>query len=119
MPTHPPTDAALGSQVRALIGERLHDEHCSLAGIAARLAIHPRTLQRRLRRQGLCFEAMRDELRRDRALAFLQQDGTPLSNIAEALGYSEPSSLSRSCYRWFAAWPKQLRDGAAAGLSCA
>jgi AraC-like DNA-binding protein len=38
-----------------------------------------------------------------------------VTRIAEILGYSETSVLSRSCFRWFSASPRQLRgtNGAA------
>ena len=74
------------------------------------LGLHPRTLQRRLREEGECFESLKDSVRRDVALQYLIQPDVPLSRVAELLGYSEASVLSRSCARWFSATPKQLRN---------
>jgi AraC-like DNA-binding protein len=71
--------------------------------------MHPRTLQRRLREEGHSFESLKDALRRDITLQFLKRKRMPLIHVAEALGYSEVSTLSRSCYRWFSVSPRQLR----------
>ena len=73
------------------------------------LGIHPRTLQRRLKEEGESFESIKDAVRREAALKYLRQRSLPLIQVAAALGYSETSVLSRSCYRWFAASPKKLR----------
>jgi AraC-like DNA-binding protein len=105
----PRANVALSVHVRSIISRWLREEDCTLERVAAELGIHPRTLQRRLREVGHSFESMKDGLRRDTALQFLKRKRMPLIHVAEALGYSEVSTLSRSCYRWFAATPRQLR----------
>ncbi len=72
--------------------------------------MHPRTLHRRLKAEGKSFEGLKDEVRRDLALPYIQQADLPITQIAERLGYSETSVLSRSCVRWFAVPPRQLRS---------
>ncbi len=74
--------------------------------------MHPRTLQRRLRDEGDSFEAIKDSVRRDVALRYLQQPNVSLVRVTEILGYSETSVLSRSCHRWFCASPRELRNAA-------
>ena len=73
------------------------------------LGIHPRALQRRLRAEGESFEAIKDGVRREIALRYLKDASIPLIRVAKMLGYSETSALSRSCYRWFSASPRQVR----------
>lgn len=98
------------TRVKALITRLLHTtEDCTGEEIAARLGLHRRTLQRRLRKEGTRFEALKDEVRREMALRCLGQTDMPLSRLAEMLGYSEVSALSRSCNRWFATSPRKLR----------
>jgi len=63
--------------------------------------------------EGTSFEALKDEVRRDLALPYLQQADVKLTRIAERLGYAETSVLSRSCARWFARSPRQLRASVA------
>ncbi|WP_409467301.1 AraC family transcriptional regulator [Streptomyces sp. HC307] len=86
--------------------------------IASLLALHPRTLQRRLQDEGTTFETVRDEVYRRAASRFLRETDIPLAQVAGALGYSEQSALTRACRRWFSATPKQLREDAGPSLSC-
>jgi AraC-like DNA-binding protein len=96
--------------VRGLILQNLGGKDCTNERIAAELGLHPRTLHRRLKAQGKSFEGIKDEVRCDVALRYLQQSDLPLTRIAERLGYAETSVLSRSCFRWFGASPRQLRS---------
>jgi AraC-like DNA-binding protein/predicted DNA-binding protein (UPF0251 family) len=97
-------------QVRALIVRLIETENCSNERICEELGLHPRTLHRRLKAEDKSFEGIKDEVRRDVALRYLQETNHSLSFIAEKLGYAEQSVLTRSCMRWFAACPSQLRS---------
>lgn len=105
------SDPALSADLRAFIEQSLADRDCSCGRAAAALGVHPRTLQRRLREQGETFESIKDGVRCDLALRYLQKSSMPFIRVAELLGYSEGSALSRSCARWFSASPKELRLG--------
>jgi AraC-like DNA-binding protein len=106
----PPVRLTMSTRVRAIIARLLAANECSSDQVASTLGLHPRTLQRRLREEGECFESLKDSVRRDTALRYLTQPDVPLTRVAEMLGYSEASVLSRSCARWFSASPKQLRN---------
>jgi AraC-like DNA-binding protein len=103
------------ARVRGVILQFIETENCSKERVAAELNLHPRTLLRRLTTEGKCFENIKDEVRRDMALGYLQGTDLPLRRIAEKLGYAEHSVLTRSCSRWFAATPRELRLRAASG----
>jgi AraC-like DNA-binding protein len=96
-------------QVRQAIGRALAETECTRERVAASLGIHSRTLQRRLCKIGLSFESIRDEVRRNLAARYLARSDLRLTEIVGRLGYSEPAVLSRSCRRWFAATPSELR----------
>ena len=100
----------LGTRVRINIARLLVEGNCTQEHVAAALGLHPRTLQRRLRDEGESFEAIKDSVRRDIALRYLQQPDVSLVRVTEILGYSETSVLSRSCLRWFCASPRELRN---------
>lgn len=108
----PSVDAVLSTRVRTII-ERLllQGNECNYSSVAAMLGMHPRTLQRRLRAEHESFESIKDGVRREVALRYLKQSSLPLIRVAQLLGYSETSALSRSCYRWFSASPRRLRGG--------
>jgi AraC-like DNA-binding protein len=105
----PTREPVLGTRVRAIVERLLTGGNCTHVGVAAMLGMHPRTLQRRLREEGASFESIKDDVRREVALRYLKQPAVPLTRIADLLGYSSTSVLSRSCYRWFAASPRQMR----------
>ncbi len=109
----PSTAPVLSARVRSIAERLLLAGDCTLAGVASKLGMHPRTLQRRLRADGEGFEEIKDGVRRDIALRYIKQSSLPLMRVAEILGYSETSVLSRSCYRWFSVSPRQLRGGRA------
>jgi AraC-like DNA-binding protein len=97
------------TQVRAVIVQWIETTECNKERVAAELHMHPRTLHRRLNAEGTCFEKIKDEIRRDIALGYLRATGLSLQRIAEKVGYAEHSVLTRSCSRWFAASPREVR----------
>lgn len=100
---------ALSARVRLALRRMLGTPQANKADIAAMLAIHPRTLHRRLALEGTGFEAIRDEVRRELALRYLRETRIPLAQLAGLLGFPEQSALTRSCRRWFGAPPSALR----------
>jgi AraC-like DNA-binding protein len=111
---YPPGTPPMHARVRALINRYLGTEACTSERIATELCMHPRTLQRRLKCEGKSFESIKDEVRREVAMRYLHCSDMPLTKLAAKLGYAEQSVLSRSCYRWFAASPRELREKSAA-----
>lgn len=79
-------------------------------GIAARLAISPRTLRRRLADEGYSFQEAKNLARRKRAQYLLSQTRMPLSEIAFELGYSELSAFSRAFRGWVGETPQNYRE---------
>jgi len=105
----PHAEASIQSRVRSLIEQYIGSKDCTNERIAAEFCLHPRTLQRRLRAEGTSFEDIKDEIRKDLALRYIQNGDMPLKRVAEKLGYAETSVLSRSCFRWFSVSPRELR----------
>lgn len=101
--------SAMSTQVRSCIVRLLVEGDCTHKRVASVLGLHPRTLQRRLRQEGESFQSIKDSVRREVALRYLQQPDASLVHLTEILGYSETSVLSRSCNRWFATSPRRLR----------
>jgi len=111
----PPAKPPLHARVRSLIGQYLASDS-AYERIAADLCMHPRTLQRHLRNEGRTFEGIKDEVRQEAALRFLQRPDIPLTQVAAKLGYADQTVLSRSCCRWFDATPGELRRRATNAL---
>ncbi|AOS98145.1 HTH-type transcriptional regulator VirS [Microbulbifer aggregans] len=100
----------LGRQVRQMIENLLPTHSCSLNTIASQLGFTPRTLQRQLAAQGESFEQMMDTVRRSLADDYLTEHEMPLVQVAALLGYSEQSTFSRACKRWYGCTPLQRRQ---------
>ena len=111
----PSADVVLSNRVRTLVERLLLKGDCNYGSVASMLGMHPRALQRCLHSEGESVESIKDQVRRDIALRYLKQSSMPLIRVAKMLGYSETSTLSRSCDRWFSLSPRQLRAGATPG----
>ncbi|MGE0741557.1 MAG: AraC family transcriptional regulator [Hyphomonadaceae bacterium] len=110
----PASDATITQRVRSAIEVMMGASAASQTDVARVLAMHERTLQRRLKDEGVVFEDIKDGVRRHKATVYLRQRDLPLSQVAELLGYAEPSAFSRSCRRWFGESPREVRKRLAA-----
>ncbi|GEP02897.1 AraC family transcriptional regulator [Methylobacterium oxalidis] len=79
--------------------------------IARSLGMSQRTLSRRLAGEGLTFERVLEELRRDLALRYLRDDHLPTSRIAWLLGFQEVAAFTNAFRRWTGRTPSQVRSG--------
>jgi AraC-like DNA-binding protein len=100
----------IGNQVRTLAERQLANGSTTIKQIAAQLNFHPRTLQRRLADQGLSYDQLIDELRKERAQELLVQHAIPLSQVGELVGYGKQSTFVQACHRWFGLPPGAIRS---------
>ena len=104
-----PREDDLLASIRRAVGESLRDGDPNLAQVARKLAMGPRTLQRRLREQGVDFKWLVDDTRRRFSLNYLRERKHTLSEIACLLGYSEVSAFNRAFRRWTGSTPSDYR----------
>jgi AraC-like DNA-binding protein len=71
-----------------------------LPGIARLLELHPRTLTRRLRGEGVTFSSILDKTRYEFARQLLRDTRLPVADISVALGYAESASFNHAFRRW-------------------
>jgi AraC-like DNA-binding protein len=83
----------------------LHSGNMSMDDIAGRMGIARQTLYRRLKAEGVTFEAVLDDLRRRLAIDYLASRKASVSETAYLVGYSDPSAFSRAFKRWTGARP--------------
>lgn len=90
--------------------ERIGERSFGKDELAHHLGVHPKGLQRTLARLGTSFQEIRDNARRERALALLASD-KPMSNeeMAEAIGFANSASFSRALKRWTGKAPMDYR----------
>lgn len=80
--------------------------------LAERLSVSPQTLRRRLAAEGTTYQRLRDEVRRDHAIAELAAGRVSIERLSRRLGFSEPSAFHRAFRRWTGETPRayQARD---------
>lgn len=99
----------LGDQVRRMFELGLKGDPPTGDGIAKRLAISPQTLRRRLAEEGTSLRVIREEVLRDAAVTSLVRGDETVAELAERLGFSEPSAFSRAFRRWTGSSPGAYR----------
>lgn len=72
----------------------------SLNEIAANFNVSPRTLQRKLKDEGISYQDVADEVRKSLAIHYLEEGGYPVKQISYMLGYNELSAFTRAFKRW-------------------
>lgn len=96
-------------QVEGLLAARLHKGAAGMEAIAAAMGMSPQTLYRRLKAEGVRFEAVLDGLRRDLAEGYLSSEKLSVNETAYLLGFSDPSAFSRAYKRWTGTSPKAAK----------
>ncbi|MFH9726296.1 AraC family transcriptional regulator [Streptomyces sp. NPDC017254] len=104
-------------RVRHLIGRALPEGPVPTPEeLADRLSVSPQTLRRRLAAEGTTYQRLRDQVRRDHAIAELAAGRISIERLSRRLGFSEPSAFHRAFRRWTGETPRAYRARVA---SCA
>jgi AraC-like DNA-binding protein len=93
---------------RTLIAQ-ISGSDLSLAETARQLAMHPRTLERRLEEDGTSFSLIREAARFEVARQLLLGTRLNMTEIALAIGYAQPAAFSRTFRRWAGVSPRRFR----------
>ena len=96
-------------RVRELTARSLSTSDSRIEAVARELGMTARTLERRLKVHGLIYKRMIDDVRRDLAMLYLDDERLVLPQIAFLLGYSEMASFIHACQRWTATTPARYR----------
>jgi AraC-like DNA-binding protein len=97
-------------RLRAIL-ERQHNtlDRQKLPDVSRMLGLSRRAIRRHLAAEGHSFSRILQSLRRDQAMRLLENVGMPIKDIAEAMGYSDPSAFHRAFRRWTGVTPRQFR----------
>lgn len=104
------TDDGFRERVRACLLEALAAGDYSMAGIARRLAVSTRTLQRNLKSEGTSFQNELNTLREELARHYLQKTEYSSAEISFLLGYEDPNSFFRAFHTWTGRTPDSMRQ---------
>ncbi|AMO68817.1 AraC family transcriptional regulator [gamma proteobacterium BDW918] len=102
-------DGSLVARVRAMIGHDFSQGFPSFERITAALNMSAPTLRRRLKKEGTTFQQLKDECRRDAAMAYLGNSELSINAVAALMGFTDPSAFHRCFKKWTAMTPGEYR----------
>jgi AraC-like DNA-binding protein len=97
-------------QVIRAIHSSLFIHKATTEHIAALFAIHPRTLNRRLKSYGTSFQELTDQCSFEIAKQLLLNTSMQLMQIAATLNYADASAFTRAFRRWSGTTPSLWRE---------
>ena len=100
---------SFAEEVRNWIIKQMPCGRLDIEGAAADLGISPKTLSRRLTREGTTYRRIVDDVRAKLAVEYLKNDWLSLEKISYLLGYSDPTTLTHAFQRWHACSPRDYR----------
>jgi AraC-like DNA-binding protein len=103
------TSSPLCARAEGVVAELLPKGKATVANVAKALAMSRRTFSRRLADEGMSYATLLDQLRRDLAMRYLEDEDLELTQIAWLLGYSEVSSFNHAFRRWKGTNPRAAR----------
>ncbi len=96
-------------RIAMLVRQLLPTGRCSLQAVSRTLGIHPRTLQRELRRSGADFRGIVDSTRRELVADSLLHTNASLTQVAAMLGYGDQAAFHVAFKRWYGMPPGHWR----------
>lgn len=106
---------SFGRKIRRLISRQMATERIDADSLARQCHMSRQTLYRKLKKEGLSFQGLVEQVRQDKALRYVAADQYSLGEIAFLLGFSELSAFSRAFKRWTGSSPAEYRSRQLAG----
>lgn len=105
----------ISDQVKNVLKRLLAGQRPGLQHVAQELRLSTRTLQRRLADEGINFQQLVKEARRELATHYLLHSSLELNETAYLLGYEDANSFFRAFHEWEGTTPGEWRARRAAG----
>ena len=102
-------NSELVSKVKRVMGFDLSKGFPAFEVVADALNVSPPTLRRHLRKEGVSYQSLKDQLRRDAAVAYLSRPELSVSAVSALMGFTDPSAFHRSFKKWTGLTPGQYR----------
>lgn len=102
----------LSMRVRSELIERLPSGQVTEGEIASSINVSQRSLQRKLKEQGMSFSQLLEKTRQELGVLYVRDPQRSFNEIAYLLGFSEPGNFTRAFKRWYGKSPSQYRESA-------
>lgn len=102
-------DDSMSSRIRQYLRGRNPDDWPERDRLAKLLGMSNSTLQRRLQLEGVSYQRVKDELRRDIAINLLSRGDLSIIDVAFHTGFQEASAFHRAFKKWTGASPGAYR----------
>ncbi|MBO9709394.1 MAG: AraC family transcriptional regulator [Caulobacter sp.] len=102
---------SMRGRVENLLLPVLHKGDVAMAKVAREVGLSRASLYRKLKEEGVGYEALVDDLRRRMALHYLDGRKVSVNETAYLVGFSDPSAFSRAFKRWTGSSPRGHRAG--------
>jgi len=96
-------------RIGEILGDDFRQEMPSFEQLTDLLGMSARTLRRRLEKEGTSYQRIKDNARRDVAISMLSRYRLTVSEVAEKVGFSDPSAFHRSFKKWTGQSPGSYR----------
>lgn len=102
-------DLSMSSAIRRQLRSLPAEEWPELVTLARSMCMSSPTLQRRLQNEGLSYQRVKDELRRDIAIELLTNSKFSILDISTRVGFQETSAFYRAFKKWVGVSPGAYR----------
>lgn len=102
-------DTDISAKVRARLLQTSPDLWPDFETLSRLMRLSTATLRRKLRAEGQIFQQIKDDIRRQLAMDWLLLNNRSVGEVAEQLGYSDPSAFYRSFRKWTGQSPGEYR----------
>lgn len=68
--------------------------------LSQRLNMSEATIQRRLKNEGMSYQQLKNDIRRDTAIEFLTKTEKSIQDISDELNFHDPSAFHRAFKKW-------------------
>jgi len=102
-------DEGIAPAIKSLLARNIGHELPTASQVASDFNISTTTLHRRLSSEGYSFQALKNELRMESAIHYLNRPDLSTSAISDLLGFENPSTFFRSFKKWTGLPPGEYR----------